>query len=814
MKLVPHLSIRLPKGQVEHFPLESDVVHIGRDAGSEYRVPDALKFVSGRHLQIRREGDQFFVTALGGANSTLVNGQPLEPGKPVLLHNGAIIRISDDRFGVSLGMTFSNPLEPQLPLQGYSKAGPPTPLTQTGTYIIGRSVESDIVLDTNQASRRHALLRITDGAPVIQDLGSRKGTFVNGQSVTQSVLGDGDLIQIGDVVLHYQDGALSRYESHGIRVDVVGMSKDVRLRGKKLRILDNISLSVLPREFIGIVGGSGAGKSTLLNALIGIRPGDGQVYLDRRDFYKEYEQFRSQLGYVPQSDILHMSLTVDKALGYSARLRLPGSISVEERRRRIDAVLDTVSMNSEQIRKTRVGDLSGGQRKRISIAVELLADPKLIYLDEATSGLDPGLEKKMMHTLRRMADQGRTIILVTHATANIVDTDHVAFLAEGELVYFGPPRETLDFFEVDDFADIYEKVEGSGAKWRQVFEETKPANYQKYVVERQKSAPPVQKREPVARESAVANSFRQFWVLTQRTLSVLASDPITLLLMLLLFPVTAVLQLVIATPEVLTGNLSILADAVAAAKNMTSSYVPLPATTIFIFVMGLEAVLVGLYVPPNELIRERSIFVRERMVNLQVLPYLLSKIAVYAFFSALQVILYLLVLSIGVRFPAQGLYFPGVLELGLTLFITMMAGIGAGMIVAAFSKSIDMAIYVLVMLLFFQFFFAGTVFDLRGNAFEPVSYLSTTRWSLNALGVTVDLQRLASSTILCNEIPQNPLVPAGATKTVCFNYPEAKKDLTLNYDKDMLLKSWVVLAGMTLLFLCVTGLLLNRITTD
>ena len=809
MDSVAYLLIRLPTGQSDRLPLETDVVTIGRDAGCEYRVPNTLKFVLGRHVEIRRSGDHFFLTDLAGEKMTRVDGKEPEPGQPVLLHNGAIIRISDDRFGHSLGMTFFNPAETAPPLPGYFRVGLPAALTHATRLLIGRAAGSHIFLNTHHASSRHAELEVVDGAVQLQDL-SQKGTLVNGRPVSQAVVNDGDVIQIGHVALHYRDGALGVYESRGVTVDVVAMSEEVRVGRKQVRILDNISMSVLPREFLGIVGGSGAGKSTLLNALVGFRPGSGHVYLDGRDFYRDFDEFRSQLGYVPQSDILHLSLTVDQALEYAAQLRLPGGVSSEGRRHQIDAVLDTVSMNTEALRKTRVGDLSGGQRKRISIAVELLADPRLIYLDEATSGLDPGLEKKMMHTLRHMADQGRTVILVTHATANIVETDNVAFLSEGNLIYYGPPREALDFFEVTDFADIYEKVEESGAEWRQVFEQAKPAHYQKHVVERQPSTPQEQSRSRLAREPALVTYWRQFAVLTRRTASVLASDPLTLLMMLLLFPVTALLQLVIATPQVLTGNLSILADPVAAARTMTSSYIPLPATNIFIFVMGLEAVLVGLYVPPNELIGERSIFLRERMVNLRVLPYLMSKVCIYAFFAAVQVILYLLVLSIGVRFPARGVYLPGVLELGVTLFITMMAGIGAGMIVAAISKSIDMAIYMLVMLLFFQFFFAGTVFDLRGNAFEPVSYLSTTRWSQDALGATVGMPKLAAATILCSDVPLDPLHPGAGSRAVCLNYPDAKKDLTLDYGPEVLARSWGVLAGMAVLFLGITGLLLAR----
>jgi hypothetical protein len=280
--------------------------------------------------------------------------------------------------------------------------------------------------------------------------------------------------------------------------------------------------------------------------------------------------------------------------------------------------------------------------------------------------------------------------------------------------------------------------------------------------------------------------------------------------MLLLFPVTATLQLVIAKPDILTGNLAILADPVAAAKTMVESYTPFPGTNTFVFVMGLEAVLTGLFVPSNDLVKERSIFLRERMVNLKVLPYLLSKAFLYSIFVIIQVLLYLLIISFGVDIPAKGLYFNGYVEIFITLYLTMMAGISFGLIISAVSKSTEMAIYILTMMLFFQFFFAGAVFDLRGNKFEPMSYLSTTRWSLTALGVTIDMNKIAESTILCNDVPENPLDPNSALKTVCFHYPEAKDDLRLPYDDPQLGRSWAVLIGMTFLFLGATWVLLRR----
>jgi len=278
----------------------------------------------------------------------------------------------------------------------------------------------------------------------------------------------------------------------------------------------------------------------------------------------------------------------------------------------------------------------------------------------------------------------------------------------------------------------------------------------------------------------------------------------------LLFPVTATLQLVIAQPDILTGNLTILADPVLAAKSMMESYIPFPYTNTFVFVMGLEAVLTGLFVPSNDLVKERSIFLRERMVNVKVLPYLLNKVILYSIFVIVQVILYLTIISNGVDIPKEGVFMSGYAELFLTLYLTMMAGITFGLIVSAVSTSTEMAIYILTMLLFFQFFFAGAVFDLRGNRFEPLSYLSTTRWSLTALGTTIGMDKITEGTILCNELPGNRAQPNDSLTTECFNFPDATDDLRLNYEDDQLVKSWFVLILMSFLFLAVAWIILYR----
>lgn len=808
----PYFKIRWQNGRMNYFPIEKDRVVIGRGPEADLRIPENLRFVSSQHAEVLKKETGYFIRDLNSTNGTLVNNQLLQPDQYQAIGNESIIRIGDDNYGISVALTFYNPGESADSVAGFMQAAQATQLAQTKMLLIGRLENCDIVLDSSEVSRRHAVIRQVGEAYFIEDLNSSNGTYVNDERIQQQMeLHEGDLIQISTFRLLFQGGLLVPYQSSGMRLDVSNLTKDVKTRNGKRRILDNVDLSILPREFVAVVGGSGAGKSALLDALIGVRRGDGEVKLNGHDFYQEYERFRAQLGYVPQSDILHTSLTVEKALEYSARLRLPSSLTLDERKRRINAVLDTVSINTETIRKTRISDLSGEQRKRVSIAAELLVDPKLIYLDEATSGLDPGLEKKMMHTLRRMADEGRTVILITHATDNVVQTDHVAFLSEGRLVYFGPSEEALKFFEVDEFADIYERIDHRAEEWRQIFEEKKPEQYKKYILSRQANLHAASKRLLPRVNFGIADFFHQLFALTQRSLSVLFSDPVTLFLMFLLFPAMALLQLIIAKPDILTGNLAILADPVNAAKTMLKSYTPFPHTNAFIFLMGLEAVLAGLFIPSNDLVKERSIYLRERMVNLKALPYLLHKIIIYGAFVAIQVILFLLILSLGMDIPEKGLYLNGHVELFVTLYLTIMTGISFGLIISAVSRSTEMATYIITIILFFQLFFAGAVIDLRGNKLEPLSYLSTTRWSLTALGVTIGMDKIAESTILCNEVPENPPDPNNALKTACFHYPNAKDDLRLNYDDSQLLKSWAVLIGMSLLFLTVTWFLVRRV---
>lgn len=237
-----------------------------------------------------------------------------------------------------------------------------------------------------------------------------------------------------------------------MRVDANGVS----VRAGRLKILQDVTLGVLSGEFVGILGPSGCGKSTLLRALSGQQKlAGGKVLLggkalDPRD--------TGAIGFVPQDDIVHTSLTVEKALLYSARLRLADDAigpAVEEVVRQLDL---------GERRKTRIERLSGGQRKRVSIGVELLTRPKVLLLDEPTAGLDPALEEQFMDLCRTLARQGRTVLMTTHVMQSLDRLDLVIVMCAGRLVYFGPPAQTAAFFGVGHLNDIYRQLTSAAAE--------------------------------------------------------------------------------------------------------------------------------------------------------------------------------------------------------------------------------------------------------------------------------------------------------------------------------------------------------------
>jgi ABC-type multidrug transport system ATPase subunit/pSer/pThr/pTyr-binding forkhead associated (FHA) protein len=751
----PYLRVRLPQGQVRYQSFQKNLLVVGRDEMADLSLP--YVFVSARHFELRRSGASFSIHDLGSANGTQLNNQPLFSMEAHGLHDQDIIRVGDERYGVSLSLTFINPLEQVAPLAGFSPASSPVAVNPTRDLVIGRADECDIHLGATEVSRRHARVRRSGSAWVLGDLGSVNGTFVNEQQVQTVELNEGSLIRIGSYVLLFQNGQLSPYQSNGMRLDVNALSVREGLGAAEKRLLDEVSFSVLPREFVAIVAGTGASKTALLNVLVGERPRNGQVWLNGRDLHRNWGHYRNQLGYVPREDALHPGLTVEQTLDYAAQLRLPINTGERDRKNRIRAVLETVGMQAEDVRSARINVLSLEKRKRVGIAVELLGDPRLVYLDDPTAGLDPGMEKKLLHTLRRIADEGRTVVIFTQAGANLLQVDQVAFLAQGRLVFFGPSPAALEFFEASDFADVYEKVEHSAEDWRKVYQQGRPEIYQKYILDRQASSTLLPGLP--AKQSGWRDVLHQADLLTRRSISVLMSEPLTLGLIFMLLPLLGVLQVLSGSRGMLTG--------LPAGGGLLDTFNAYATAKSFLYVTALVTGAIGMLLPARDLLLEHSIYARERMMNLRLAPYLASKVVLYSLLVFLQAVIYLLIILLGVGLPVMGAYLPAVLEVLITLFLTMLTGLSLGLLISATSRTREVLLSLMPMAFFFQFFFSGGLPNIHGGPLELVSWLAPAHWSITALETSLGLPGMVAHS-----------TPA------------------------LLPVSWLVLVGMTIMLLC------------
>ncbi len=367
--------------------------------------------------------------------------------------------------------------------------------------VVGRAPDCDICLPHPSVSRYHARIEQRPAGLFLTDLSSVNGVWVSGRRVSEETpLREGDRVGIGPFLLSITHGVLQSLDnSKSLRLEARSLEKVVRLPGGGSRkLLDDVNLVVNPGEFVSLLGPSGSGKSTLMDCLNGRRRATGgKVLANGEDFYRHFDSFRQSLGYVPQKDIVHAQLTVCRALYYTARLRLPLDTEPEELQSRIEEVLKEMDLVPH--RDTMVADLSGGQIKRVSLGAELLGQPALLYIDEATSGLDAGTEARMMRLFRRLSDEGRSILCITHNVDNVEQCHLVLVLAKGKLIYYGPPREAPAYFKVRRISDVYDRVaERDVAAWEKEFAAS--SLHREYVRDRLAAAPeapaPVQPAEP------------------------------------------------------------------------------------------------------------------------------------------------------------------------------------------------------------------------------------------------------------------------------------------------------------------------------
>jgi len=807
------IIIHLPGKETREEFLVKPMTTLGRSKSNLMQIISPV--VSAEHARIDLTRRGHTIADLNSTNGTFVNGQRLAPQKPHLLASNDIIRFHDG-LGNSASLTYIAPSQ----FAAVTAIDPTQPFhLQSDISYIGRNPAAAISLDHPAVSWNHA--KVIKRGPeryTIQDLSSNNGTFLNGAQLRrEQALAQGDVVQIGPFNLVYRgDGVFAPYSAErNFRLEAVDLERVVYptnflgrpLKNKPLTILHKIELVINPREFVALVGSSGSGKSTLLQALSGISPATaGTVLVNGDTLYENFDLYRTMIGYVPQEDIIHQNISVGRALDYAARLRLPDA-SDNEITPRINTVLAKVSLTDQADNLVR--NLSGGQRKRVSIAAELLAEPWIFFLDEPTSGLDPGLEKVMMDTLRQLADEGRTIVLVTHAVNHIAATcDQVAILIRGgQLAYFGPPKEAQAFFQVDNFADIYTRLSQivkpdepalpeplrpiytelsttaeikpgpAGPLWAELYRRSQL--YRLYLKNRQTGAVarPISETPPKVAVH-LKDQLKQFWVLSRRYLDLIRHDTISLWVLLAVMPLIGLFLLFISDGMALVGHNPAQIETILAERG---AYTIVTEGQTLLFMMALAVNMLGVFAASFEIIKEAPIYRRERTINLRLLAYFGSKFVVLGLFMGVQCLLLLLVLAFNISFPSAGVLTWAPLEFYLSLVLSALAGLALGLFISALVSSQNTVIYLVLLTFFGQILFSGAIFELSPLT-RPLSYLTITRWSLEALGASTDMEALNN----LGQVRLEQEIDFGRGVQKVVEDAPTSLDFTLNYSRNPL----------------------------
>nr|WP_167307703.1 MULTISPECIES: FHA domain-containing protein [Streptomyces] len=605
---------------------------------------------------------------------------------------------------------------------------------------IGRALENDLVVSDLQVSRNHAEFHSTpDGRMEIRDLGSHNGTYVNGQPIAKGgsqLLGPTDIVGVGHSTFQIVGDRLEEFVDTG-EVSFSARHLTVTVDGGK-QILKDVSFGVPEKSLIAVIGPSGSGKSTLLKALTGYRPADqGEVLYDNRNLYKQFAELRQRIGLVPQDDILHKELTVKKALKYAAKLRFPADTTAAERDARIDEVLRELKLDIHKDKK--VTSLSGGQRKRVSVALELLTKPSLIFLDEPTSGLDPGMDRDVMQLLRGLADDGRTVLVVTHSVAELATCDKLLVMAPGgSVAYFGPPEEALNFFGYDTWADVFSAFENYrdydwAGRWKG------SQHYQMYaadldaVAPQSVQVPPMQAMKPPKPQGWMS----QFVTLVRRYTSVIASDKGFLALMVILPAVLGAVSLLIDADKGLLPN---------PANPQTGRIIPNGTATTVLLILAVGACFAGAANSVRELIKERVIYERERATGLSRSAYLMSKVFVLGLITVFQGLLVGVIGFASREIPEEGLVLGGMtlVELSLPIMALGFTSMMFGLVISSLVKTAEKTMPLLVMFAIIQVVFTGCLFALNGAVgVNQFSYLMPSRWAVAAAGATLDFNKIS-----------------------------------------------------------------------
>ena len=675
--------------------------------------------ISHDHAFLIRENGKWSIEDRGSTNGTYVNNRAVSISRAEITSRDTVYfgsykmtaeRLLKMRNGTSLGRTDPHAIT----------------ITEKET-IFGRDPAATVCLNSPQVSWRHARLRHEGNSFFLEDLGSTNGTYVNGSKITSCRVTPEDTISFGSFTFKLTpDQKIEKRDYRGdIRLAAENITVKVSNKGTQSirKLVNNISLTIYPSEFVGVMGPSGSGKTTFLLALNGyLPPQTGRSLINGQSLYDNYDAFRSCIGYVPQDDILHPELTVYEALYYTAKLRLPMDMKREEMDARIDTVLEQLGLldksRNMDIRNVMIGSaekkgISGGQRKRLNLAMELLTDPSLLFLDEPTSGLSSEDTVIVMSVLRQLSDEGKTIILVIHQPSLEVyrKLDNVIILASGKLMYYGPAfPDSLHFFNPDE---RHEEITNNAdnvlkglalrheREWEKAYLQS--PYFEKYVEGRKQPAPSLRKSksEDVGRSSSLAFNVRQWWTLTCRYFTVKRKDGINTAILFLQAPIIAVLISIVFHNQ---GN--------------GKAAIPL-------FLLVVAAFWFGTSNSAREIVAEKAIYSRERMINLGIPSYVLSKYAVLGFLCFLQCTVLVGIVHQSVNLDGS------ILAVFCVTFLVALAGLSIGLFLSSLAGTQQAAIAIVPLVLLPIIILGGGIMPVKdmGSSACAVSYLVPSRWA-------------------------------------------------------------------------------------
>jgi ABC-type multidrug transport system ATPase subunit len=626
--------------------------------------------VSRKHCLISWNGKKCEIEDLGSVRGTKVNNSAVKTR--VVLQEGDRVALGPVILAFGTGEPPSaSDMEARFEATRTQGGGTPVfcggnPVTRIALsdhLTFGREEGASVLLGSPTVSRRHAIVRRVATGYRVLDLHSSTGTFINGRRFDEHDLNIGDQLQIGPFIFQFDGTHLNRItNTAGSAIRARHLFK----RGQSAVMLNDISLDVAASRFAGIIGASGAGKTSLLDALSGMGPQDeGTVEVDGVDIYASPEG--RAFGYVPQEDIVHLDLRVADALTYSARMRLPRGTPRNEIRKLVVQTMQQLGLESRATAIIR--RLSGGERKRVSVGVELLARPRILFLDEPTSGLDPATEFKLMELLRELADTGCTIVCTTHVMENVYLMDQVSVLCRGCIAFQGTLQEARDYFAVQRLSSLYDRLEEKSAEeWQEAFRKKFPELDKAGPAADEQAAPrPETERAPRRRAAAMLP------LLLQRQLAILRADSRNLVILL-------------AQPALIAALLSWVSD----------------DTSLLLFFAYLATLWFGCSNAAQEIVKEIPIYRRERVVGLARHTYLSAKFVFLTTITAMQSLILYGCLKLG----ESGLGGSPPWQLAGLLGIAA-SSVGIGLAISSLARSVMQAVIVVPLVLIPQILLSG-----------------------------------------------------------------------------------------------------------